>query len=95
MLMLSVATGLTAPIYLSMPSAAVAKRDRPVHRQNAVGIAVTLLLLGLWWNMFEHYHTNSQRGDTEHGVKDGSFWDEKGDDRDHDGNSDDNDVGDR
>ena len=45
--------------------------------------------------MFEHYHTNSQRGDTEHGVEDGSFWDEKGDDRDHDGNSDDNDVGDR
>ena len=45
-LMLSVATGLIAPLYLWMPSAAVAKRDRPVHRQSAAGLAVILLLLG-------------------------------------------------
>ena len=45
--------------------------------------------------MFEHYHKNSQRGDTEHGVEDDSLQDGKSDDKDHDGNSDDNDVGDR
>ena len=63
-LMLSVVTGLIASLYLRMSSAAVAKRDRPVHRQSAAGLPVILLLLGLWRNMFEHYHTNSQRGDT-------------------------------
>ena len=94
-LMLSVATCLIAPIYLWMPSAAVAKRDRPVHRQSAAGLAVILLLLGLWRNMFEHCHTNSQRGDTEHGVEDDSLQDGKGDGKDHYNNSDDNDVGDR
>ena len=45
--------------------------------------------------MLEHYHTNSQRGDTEHGVEDDSLKDGKSDDKDHDGNSDDNDDGDR
>ena len=35
-----------------------------VHRQSAAGLAVMLLLLGLGRSMFEHYHTNSQRGDT-------------------------------
>ena len=45
--MLSVATGLIAPLYLGMPSAAVAKRDRPVHHQSAAGLAVILLLLEL------------------------------------------------
>ena len=63
-LMLSVVTGLIAPLYLWMLSAAVAKRDRPLHRQSAAGLAVILLLLGLWRNVFKHYHTNSQRGDT-------------------------------
>ena len=37
-----------APLYLWMPSVAVAKRDRPVHRQSAAALAVMLLLLGLW-----------------------------------------------
>ena len=49
----------------------------------------------IWRNMFEHYHKNSQRRDTEHGVEDDSLQDGKSDDKDHDGNSDDNDVGDR
>ena len=44
---LSVATGLTTSLYLWMPSAAVAKRDRPMHRESAAGLAVILLLLGL------------------------------------------------
>ena len=63
-LILSVATGFIAPLHLWMPSAVVAKRDRPMHRQSAAGLAVILLLMGLWRNMFEHYHTNSQKGDT-------------------------------
>ena len=92
--MLSVATGLIAPIYLWMPPVTVAKQDKPMHHQSAAGLAVIMLLLGLWRNMFEHYHTNSQRGDTEHGVEDDSLQGGKGDDKDHDG-IDDNDVGDR
>ena len=45
--------------------------------------------MGLWRNMFEHYHTNSQRGDILHEVEGNSLQDGKSDDKDHDDNSDD------
>ena len=50
---------------------------------------------GTRWNLFERYHTNSQRGDTWHGVEDDSLQGGKSYDKDHDGNNNDNDVGDR
>ena len=45
--------------------------------------------------MFENYRTDSERGGTESGVEDDSLRDGGIDDKDHDCNSDDNDVGDR
>ena len=94
MVMLSVATGLTAPLYLWMPSAAVAKQDRSAHHQSVAGLAAILLLPGLCWNMSEHYRTNSERRDTGSGIQDDSSQDGESDDKDHDGNNDDNHVDD-